>query len=90
MPEVQGLDFVEALMAKRCCVRHIALMSGEWSAADIARAKRLGCHIFAKPFAIVEIDAWLDQVERLVPPDRRLLQWDPSGGRGRPAEPALQ
>ncbi len=87
MPQVQGLDFVEALLAKRCGVRHFALMSGGWSAADIARARRLGCHLFAKPFAIAEIDAWLDRVESQVAPDRGLLQWDTCKWKGQPSAP---
>ena len=51
MPQVQGLDFVETLVAKRCAAPHIGLMSGAWSAADEARAVRLGCRLFHKPFS---------------------------------------
>jgi CheY-like chemotaxis protein len=45
MPEMQGLDFVAALMAKHCAVAHIALLSGAWSEADKARAAGLGCQL---------------------------------------------
>jgi len=86
MPQVQGLDFVEALVAKRCAAPHIALMSAAWSVADEARAAHLGCQLFRKPFAIAEIDAWLTKVEALTSPDRGLLPWDARGwGRQTPA-----
>jgi len=86
MPQVQGLDFVEALVAKGCVVRHIALMSGEWSDADETRAARLGCQLFCKPVTMAEIDAWLAKVETLVPRDRGLLQWE-SCGWGQQTQP---
>ncbi len=75
MPLLQGLDFVEALLGKRCHVPHLALMSGTWSPADRTRAKRMGCQVFAKPFAIEEIEGWLATVETRISPDRGLLQW---------------
>jgi DNA-binding response OmpR family regulator len=73
MPQVFGLDFVEALFAKGCVAPHLAMMSGYWSGADEARAVRLGRRLFAKPFDLTEIDAWLATVETLVPPNRGLL-----------------
>ena len=78
MPQVQGLNFVEALVAKGCAVPHIALMSGAWSEADEARAAHLGCQLFRKPFSIAAIDAWLTKVEALVSPGRELSPWDSS------------
>ncbi len=42
MPQVQGLEFAEAFLAKGCVAPHIVLMSGNWSEADEARAARLG------------------------------------------------
>jgi DNA-binding response OmpR family regulator len=89
MPQVHGLDFVETLFAKHCAVPHIGLISGVWSEADRARATRLGCWLFSKPFSIAEIDAWLTKVETLVPPDRGLLLWDSCGwARQTPAQGA--
>lgn len=89
MPQVQGLNFVETLVAKGCVVPHIALMSGEWSDADETRAARLGCWLFRKPFSLADITAWLTKVEALVPPDRGLLAWDSCAwGRQTPAQGA--
>jgi DNA-binding response OmpR family regulator len=89
MPQVQGLNFVEALVAKGCAVPHIALMSGEWSDADEARAAHLGCRLFRKPFSLADITAWLTTVEARVPPDRGLLAWDSCAwGRQTPAQGA--
>ncbi len=81
MPLVQGLDFVEELSLKHCAAPHIALMSGTWSEADEARAARLGCRVFHKPFSFAEVDAWFTKVEFLVSPDQGLLQWESCGWR---------
>ena len=73
MPQIHGLEFFEALFVKRCVAPYLALMTGAWSAADEARALRLGCWLFTKPFTFGQLDAWFTTVESLVPPDRRLL-----------------
>ncbi|MFH0909403.1 MAG: response regulator [bacterium] len=75
MPCVKGLDFVETLLGNGCHCRHIALMSGAWSDHNVARARELGCKLFAKPFPISEITEWLVQVERALSPDRQLHDW---------------
>jgi DNA-binding response OmpR family regulator len=76
MPQVNGLDFVEALGTKQCAVPQVALMSGGWSDADRARAARLGCQLFTKPFSIAQVEAWLDTVEPVIAPMRQLVDWD--------------
>ena len=73
MPQIHGLDFFETLFAKRCVAPYLALMSGAWSEPDEARALRLGCWLFTKPFTFGQIDTWFATVESLVPPDRQLL-----------------
>jgi DNA-binding response OmpR family regulator len=87
MPEVQGLDFVEGLFAKSCVAPHIALMSAAWSEAARARAVRLGCRLFTKPFSSTEMLAWFDTVEAQVKPTRTLLDWRSQGWRVDPADP---
>ncbi len=84
MLEVNGLDFVEALATKGCALPHFALVSGAWTDEDRARASRLGCTLFVKPFSFVELTTWLEHVERRVAPTRRLLDWDAQGWRGVP------
>lgn len=76
MPRVNGVDFIEALASKQCAVPRIALMSGGWSDADRMRAARLGCQLFTKPLSIAQFEAWLDTVESIIAPARRLLDWD--------------
>jgi DNA-binding response OmpR family regulator len=73
MPNVKGLDFVEALRAKGCHCSAIALMSGEWSEDDRRRGRDIGCALFAKPFAIADLAEWLDTVESAVKPGRELV-----------------
>jgi len=75
MPCVKGLDFVEELLGKGCRCRNIALMSGDWSDHDIARARSLGCRLFTKPFSISEILDWLAQVEGTLLQSRKLSDW---------------
>ena len=72
MPDVRGLDFVEAQLKKGCKCRHIALMSGDWSKADLLRAEGIGCRVFSKPFLIEPISRWLDEVEKATDPQRKL------------------
>jgi DNA-binding response OmpR family regulator len=77
MPDVQGFNFVEALIAKGCPAPQIALMSGAWSLADHDDAVRPGCRLFRKLFDMAELLAWFATVETQVAP--RGCSW--SGGR---------
>lgn len=43
MHATNGIDFLERLVRKGCKQRHFALMSGDFSEADLARASQLGC-----------------------------------------------
>jgi DNA-binding response OmpR family regulator len=87
MPEVQGLDFVESLLSKQCVAPHLGLMSARWSPAAYARAARLGCRLFTKPFPLAELLAWLDAAEAQVAPTRALLDWAAQGWRITPPAP---
>ncbi len=87
MPEVDGLAFVEGLLAKGCPAPQIALMSGAWSPAARARALRLGCRLFRKPFALADLLAWFATVEAQVDPTRALLDWPGQGWRIEPPAP---
>ena len=75
MPNVNGLDFLEALVGKGCRNPHYAVISGQWTEATISRAKQLGCRLFAKPFDIRDITLWLEEVEASITPERKLLDW---------------
>ena len=77
MPDVTGIEFIEAQLRKGCRVEHIALMSGDWSEAEIMLAKRRGCMVFHKPFTLDEIEAWLDSCEYEIDPERELSDWMP-------------
>ncbi len=60
----QGFEFVEHQKSKGCKIQKIAIMSGRWTNENIKHAKRLGCHMFKKPFKIDEIEKWLDECEK--------------------------
>lgn len=70
-----GLDFIEQLLDKGCKRPHIVLMSANFTEADRARAARLGCTLFRKPFESTEIVQWLEAVEKSIPLKRTLFNW---------------
>ena len=74
MPNVNGLEFIENLRKNGCKIKNIALVSGYWTAKDIAKAKGLGCAVFHKPVAPEELFEWIDACEKNIDPQRVLLQ----------------
>jgi len=77
MPNVRGLDFLEAQRRKGCKIQHVALISGGWTGAEMRRADETGCRVFAKPLEIQQIHEWLDQVEGKIDARRTLVDWPP-------------
>ena len=78
MPHMTGLDFLE-LQDQGDCFLHIedkAIFSANWTPADLARAKSLGCKSFHKPYDLDKLSAWLDEREKRIAPDRVLLNMD--------------
>ena len=77
MPNMKGLEFIQNRIQSGCrgIVQNTAVMSGTWTALDIAYAKSLGCRIFEKPFMIEEIHRWLDECEKRMNPARKLIDW---------------
>jgi len=68
MPNVNGVEFIEAIRRKRCKCRNIALMSGHSIPKEmLKRASHLNVKFFAKPFHRNQINDWLNQVEASVP-----------------------
>ncbi len=72
MPGMTGFEFIENQKRNGCNVQNIAMMSGRWTDEEIKHAKRLGCHIFKKPFEIDEIEKWLDGCEKKLDPNSKL------------------
>ncbi|HEC97254.1 MAG TPA: response regulator [Nitrospirae bacterium] len=77
MPSMKGLEFIRNRMQNGCrgIVQNKAVMSGIWTALDLAYAKSLGCRIFEKPFMIEEIHKWLDECEKRMDTTRKLIDW---------------
>lgn len=75
MSGANGVEFIEQLIQKGCRQPHFALMSGNFSEADLARASKLGCALFSKPVNIVQVLAWVEEVERSIPRERILFNW---------------
>lgn len=62
MPSLSGIEFVEGLRLRGCTCRNIGMVSGNWSETSLAKAARMGVRVFAKPFDMPKLDAWLKQV----------------------------
>ena len=73
MPNMTGFEFIEHQKSKGCKTQNIAIMSGRWTNGDIKHAKRLGCHMFKKPFNIEEVEKWLDECEKELDHNSKLL-----------------
>jgi len=64
MPGADGFDFVEEQRRKGCRCRRVALMSGAWTDADLARSKRMGLPFFAKPFHMEKVLNWIASADQ--------------------------
>jgi len=73
MPTERSLNFVERQLKKGCKIRHVALVADEWSEVDRVRAQALGCQIFSRPVDGVQFYRWLDEVEEIIDPARKLF-----------------
>jgi CheY-like chemotaxis protein len=75
MPTVTGLEFIEKLIRNGCKAipQNRALISGAWTDADLEHAKKLDCHIIYKPFINDEIIEWLDECEKRIDLNRKLV-----------------
>jgi DNA-binding NtrC family response regulator len=72
MPDMTGFEFIEHQKRNGCKVQNVAVSSGRWTDEEIEHAKRLGCHIFEKPFKMDEIEKWLDDCEKKFDPNNKL------------------
>ncbi len=82
MPGINGLEYVHNQMLIDCKCENIALMSANWSKADLEHAWKLGLQTFHKPFAWAELDDWLNQCERAINLDRTLADQVPGQDQG--------
>ena len=84
MPRMNGLDFLELQMQGNCLfsINSKAIISASWLPADLARARQLGVKVFHKPYHFDQLGAWLDGQEKLIAPDRVLVNSDRVMGMG--------
>jgi len=75
MMGANGLDFIEELIERGCRQPNFALMSGDFSDADLDRAAELDCVLFTKPLNMEALTVWVEEVERSIPPERILYDW---------------
>ena len=75
MPNLNGMDFIREQLEKGCRCKNIALMSGNIADDLIATAQTLGLRFFKKPFSIIALTEWLDEIEKDISPQRKLTDW---------------
>jgi CheY-like chemotaxis protein len=75
MMGANGLDFIEELIERGCRLPNFALMSGDFSDADLDRAAELDCVLFTKPLNMEALTVWVEEVEGSIPSERILYDW---------------
>ncbi len=78
MPRMSGLEFV-AHQSRRGCkgiVQNKAVISGTWTAVELARAEQLQCQTFRKPYDLNALLSWLELRRPEIPPGRKLTPFD--------------
>jgi len=75
MYAANGIDFIEQLIQKGCRQRHFALISGNFTDAELARGSNLGCRLFGKPLNMEQISAWIEEIEKSIQTERILFDW---------------
>ena len=63
MPGADGFTFNEEQRRKGCRCRNVAMMSGTWDDAELARSRQQGLTVFAKPFHLQHLLGWLSRLE---------------------------
>lgn len=66
MPGMTGLEFLAQLRELGCRIpeARVAIISGRWVDADLAKAKQLGCQVFEKYNSPEQLHAWIEQTRR--------------------------
>lgn len=72
MSRLEFLEFIETQKRNGCKVQNVAILTNKLTDEETEHARRLGCHIFWKPFKFDEIGKWLDDCERKFDPDIKL------------------
>jgi DNA-binding response OmpR family regulator len=67
-----GLDLLGELREHGCAIPFVALMTGAWTDEKRERARDMGCETFAKPFALNDVETWLEGCEQALDPGRQL------------------
>ena len=64
MTTVNGIQFVEEMKRKECKCKHIALISGLWTATTLQWAEKVGVKVLHKPVNLEELTNWLTDIEK--------------------------
>ncbi len=78
MPKMTGLEFVDRQENRGCkgIIHNKAVISATWNTEELSKAESLGCKVFSKPYDLAQIEQWLDEREKEIPRDRKLVAFD--------------
>jgi CheY-like chemotaxis protein len=75
MPFINGLEYIQNQRIKGCKCENVALITNELNPDVKKKAEKLSCKVFSKPYQVMEIFGWLDEVEKDLNRDTRLAEW---------------
>ena len=76
MLKMTGLEFIKRQKDHGCkgaTQNKLVLSTAGKRKEDLQLAKELGCEIIQKPFNIVDILSWIDECEKTIDPNRKLV-----------------
>lgn len=71
---MSGLEFIEAMKKQGCkgIAQNMVVMSGALAQEDISKATALGCVVVEKPITLNQIDELIEEMKKVINPERRL------------------
>ena len=75
MPGMTGLELISMMAGKGChtSTRHKIIISSSLTPEQAVDLRTLGCHLFPKPFQMEKLLKLIQDCEKHIPPDRKLV-----------------
>jgi len=74
-PLHSNLELIEDLKRKNFKIKNVAILSGDFREEEINKVVEMGCRVFPKPVSLSTVLSWLDDREKNIPGDRKLLKY---------------
>lgn len=78
MPHMLGLDYLELVKYGNCYINPSckAIFSANWTEDELRKIEQLGYKYFHKPYNLKALSDWMIQQEKLISPNRELVDLD--------------